>query len=70
MQSQIIINIGCLANVRNESHILRGKELSELPCIYNAYLIIKDGMIAGYGEMKNIEQATSNIQPRTSNFQL
>ena len=62
MPSTLIINIACLVNVRTESRILRGKELSKLPCIYNAFLIIEDGTIAGYGEMKNIRPQTYNIQ--------
>jgi imidazolonepropionase len=74
MQSQLIINIGCLANVRRENHILRGKDLSELPCIYNAYLIVEDGLIAGYGEMKDwnskIPNPDYNSELRIQNAEL
>jgi len=39
--------------VREEACLLRGKELANLPCIDNAYLLIEDGVIAEYGRMEN-----------------
>ena len=51
-------------NVREESKLLRGKELSVLPCIENAYLVIENGMIAEYGSMQNIQ--TSNLKLQTN----
>lgn len=62
MASTLITNIKLLVNVREESKLLHGKELSELPCIENAYLIIEDGVIVEYGSMKNIQHLTLNIQ--------
>lgn len=67
MQRQIITNIGCLANVRTETHALRGKELAELPYIENAYLVIRNGLIEDYGSMPNLPETyndteTCNIQ--------
>jgi len=50
-----IVNIRCLVNTRNHTNLLRGKELSELPYIEDAYLIIEDGLISDYGEMKNLK---------------
>jgi imidazolonepropionase len=47
----VITDIKKLVNVREESKLLRGKDLFELPCIENAYVIIKDGVIAEYGQM-------------------
>jgi len=58
----LIINIKQLVNVREESKLLRGKELSELPSIENAYLIVENGMIAEYGSMQNIKHQTSNLK--------
>lgn len=55
MGSQIFTNIKQLVNVREQSLVLRGTELAQLPIIENAYLIIEDGIIAEYGEMKNIQ---------------
>ncbi|MBV9962963.1 MAG: imidazolonepropionase [Parafilimonas sp.] len=61
----IITNIGLLVNVRDKNFLLRGKELSQLPCIQNAYLIIEDGKIADYGTMSNLP--TYNNQLSTIN---
>ena len=45
----LIKNIGLLVNVREDNTVLRGADLSHLPCIKNAYLIIKNGKIKEYG---------------------
>jgi imidazolonepropionase len=58
----IITNIKQLVNVREESKLLRGKELSILPSIENAYLVIENGMIAEYGVMSNLKPQTSNLK--------
>lgn len=50
----LITNIKQLVNVREENHLLRAKELSVLPVINNAYLIIEDGVIASYGTMDDL----------------
>lgn len=51
----LITNIKTLVNVREESKLLKGKELAKLPCIENAYLIVENGSIAEYGQMKNLK---------------
>jgi imidazolonepropionase len=61
MPATLITNIKCLVNTRSENKLLRGKELSVLPVIENAYLIIDDGVIIETGEI-------SNLKPQTSNF--
>lgn len=58
----LITNIKQLVNVRERSKLLRGKELAALPCIENAYLVIANGIIAEYGEMKNLKPETSNFK--------
>lgn len=58
----IITNIKSLVNVRTKSKLLRGKELSILPCIENGYLVIEDGMIAETGEMQNLKLQTKNFK--------
>ena len=58
----LITNIKTLVNVRKESKLLRGKELAELPCIENAYLIIEDGVIAEYGKMAKFPIPNSQFQ--------
>jgi imidazolonepropionase len=56
MASLLITNIKKLVNVREQSHLLRGKELADLPCIDNAYLIIEDDTIAEYGTMQDLSR--------------
>lgn len=53
MLQQSIINIKLLVNVRNDNSVLRGKELSKLPVIENAFLEIREGVITGYGPMSD-----------------
>lgn len=54
----LITNIGLLVNTREESQLLRGRSLAELPCIKDAYVTLEDGVIAEYGESRN---APANI---------
>lgn len=62
MTATLVTNIKQLAGVRNENKLLRGRELSELNSIENAFLIIEDGVIASFGEMKNIQSSARSIQ--------
>ncbi|MDE3145587.1 MAG: imidazolonepropionase, partial [Bacteroidota bacterium] len=69
----IIINIKQLVNVREQSKVLRGKELAELPVVNNAYLIIVDGLISEYGLMKDLDLSkisTTNIIDAANQFVL
>ena len=56
-----IKNIGCLVNVREDYSLLRGRALAQLPCIYDAYVMIEGDRIAAYGEMKNLEVEFPNL---------
>ena len=58
----LITNIKQLVNVREESKLLRGKDLSTLPCIENAYLVIEDGKITEFGKMDEIENSKFKIE--------
>jgi imidazolonepropionase len=51
MASAIIVNIKALVNTREVDQPLRGKDLSTLPVLENAYMVIEDGIIAEYGLM-------------------
>ncbi len=55
MRSQVFTNIQLLVNVRNTSGFLRGKELANLPCLENAYLVIEDNVIAEFGLMEDFK---------------
>ena len=48
----IITDIGRLYGIDTENRLLRrGEEMSEFPCIANAWLHVKEGKIAGFGSM-------------------
>ncbi len=51
----LITNIAQLINTKEETVLLRGKELGNLPLIENAFLLIEDGLIANYGAMYDLE---------------
>ena len=73
MATTLINNIALLVNTPDESRLLRGKELSKLPCITNAYLIIEDGLITGMGNSSEILHPKSkfhNIIDATGQFVL
>jgi imidazolonepropionase len=53
--TKLITNIKLLVNIREQNELLRGKALSELPVIEDAFLLIEDGIIADYGHMYELE---------------
>lgn len=55
MKPQVFTNIKFLFNVRSQYALQKKKYLSQLPTIENAYLIIDNGIIAEYGEMRNFK---------------
>jgi imidazolonepropionase len=60
MQSQLLTHIKQLVNVRVDSQPLYGKEMAELPCIENAWLLIEGEEIAGFGKMDSLEKDLPN----------
>ncbi len=50
----LITNIKYLVNVREENMLLRGKALSELPILENAFIKIKNDLIEDYGLMSDL----------------
>lgn len=55
MPATLIINIQQLVNTRGENILLRGADLSQLPSIEDAFLLVEDGIIADYGNMYELE---------------
>ncbi|HSN10107.1 MAG TPA: imidazolonepropionase [Hanamia sp.] len=53
MATQIFTSIGLLANTRSDPGFVRGKELSALPSIQNAYVVIEDQIISEIGKMED-----------------
>jgi imidazolonepropionase len=64
---KLIINIRLLVNVRDKNEMLRGKSLSQLPCVENAFVIIEDGKIAAYGKMNELSTITSELSTINAN---
>ncbi|MBI3718970.1 MAG: imidazolonepropionase [Sphingobacteriales bacterium] len=61
MSPLLITNIKQLINVRKENHLVKGKELSVLPSIEDAWLIIEDGIIAEYGKMEQLSTVNRQL---------
>jgi imidazolonepropionase len=55
MPATLITNIKQLVNTRTTNQLLKGKELAELPCMDNAYLLVEDGIIASFGPMEGMQ---------------
>jgi len=63
----LIINIRLLVNVREKNELLRGKYLSQLPCIEDAYLLTEDGKISAYGKMHELSTENKQLQTIDAN---
>jgi len=55
MPVTLITNIHQLAGVRETNQLLRGKDLAQLHCIQDAFVLIEDGIIKEYGAMYELE---------------
>lgn len=58
MATQIFSNIKLLVNTRQTASSVRGEDLSILPCLQNAYLIIENDIISEIGSMEDFRFAT------------
>jgi imidazolonepropionase len=56
MSTQILTHIQQLVNVRDGDEPLYGKEMMELPCIENAWLLVEENEIAAYGKMDELKK--------------
>ena len=65
MTKQLIKNIKCLVNTANATEPIRGKWLAIIPCLEDAYLIVKDGIIYEFGEMKDLNSDTTEYYTDT-----
>jgi imidazolonepropionase len=55
MAASLITNIKLLVNTRQSSFLLRGSELSNLPAIEEAFILVEDGFIADFGKMSDLK---------------
>lgn len=53
--AMLIHHIKSLVNIRETDQLLRGKELAELPCLDDAWLIVEGNEISDYGRMKDLK---------------
>ena len=60
----LISNIKQLLGTREETKLLRGMELAQLPFLDDAFLLIEDGTIADYGTMYELELKVPQL-PKT-----
>lgn len=59
----LITNIKALVGVHpKETLSLRGSELSQLPILENAWLLLEDGLIKDFGSMSNLNTQYSNLK--------
>ncbi len=64
MSLSLIVNSRLLVNARAETHLLRGAEMADLPCIENGWLLIENGLIAAYGSMPDMPLAVRKLVER------
>jgi imidazolonepropionase len=53
IMTKLIHNISVLAGVQNPSAALRGHQMSVFPAMHDAWLLVEDGVIAGFGSMND-----------------
>ena len=72
MKRLIVKNIGLLAGIGQEGKLcLKGKEMTELNTLSDAYLIIEDGHFADYGKMSNcpsVSDMKKLLMPKREQF--
>ncbi len=56
MSTQLFTNIKYLVNTREETHVLKGSSLADLPVINDAFLFIEEGKIADFGKMADLPE--------------
>lgn len=54
MATQIITNIKLLAGIGQPGAPLKGNQLAQLTAVKNAYVLIEDGLISGWGKMEEL----------------
>ncbi len=62
MSATLFLHIKKLVGTHSPDQPLRGKELAILPCTDDAWLLVENGIIAGYGEMRDLPSGLEDIQ--------
>jgi imidazolonepropionase len=61
METRLLTNIKQLLNIRSDARALYGKEMAELPCLENAWLLIEGNEITRFGKMDSLEKDLPNL---------
>jgi imidazolonepropionase len=61
MSTKLLTHIQQLVNVRSEDSPLYGKDMAELPCLENAWLLIQEKEIVSFGKMDNLHKEIPNL---------
>jgi imidazolonepropionase len=61
MQSRLLINIKLLVNTRSGYEPLYGNEMSSMPCIENAWLLIEGNEISAFGKMASLNEELPSL---------
>lgn len=61
MQTRLLTHIKQLVNTCTHNRPLYGKEMAELPCLENAWLLIEGDEIEAFGEMESIKKELPNL---------
>jgi len=56
MSTKLLTHIQQLVNVRTDDSPLYGKEMADLPCLENAWLLIQEKEIVSFGKMDDLHQ--------------
>src|SRR5450631_384291 len=56
MSTKLLTHIQQLVNVRTDDSTLYGKEMADLPCLENAWLLIQEKEIVSFGKMDDLHQ--------------
>lgn len=70
MATEIFTNIHCLVNTRESSGFLSGSELSILPTLENAYIVVEGDTISDVGKMEGLRFAKDGIALPENTFVL
>lgn len=61
MSTRILTHIQQLVNLRTDVGPLYGKQMAELPCLENAWLLIEGDEIAAFGKMETLKSELTHI---------
>ena len=67
MQTRLLTHIKQLVNTCTHNRPLYGKEMAELPCLENAWLLIEGDEIEAFGEMESIKKELPNLPEEQTN---